>query len=122
MKNSTRLKLTNLNICPLNTMLDFDTELKAKHWNQRHVFPIDTYTCLLFVDLTFHKESTEEQLEMTGIRQKISISVIELSSNKELQRTSFYAYLPKATVKKTIQKKSPLNSPTSWSMTTSKLS
>lgn len=107
MKNSTKLKLTNLNICPLNTMLDFDTELKAKHWNQRHVFPIDTYTCLLFVNLTFHKESTEEQLEMTGIRQKISISVIELSSNKELQRTSFYAYLPKATVKKNYTKEIP---------------
>ena len=107
MKNPTRLNLTSLSVCPLNTMLDFDTELKAKHWNQRHVFPIDTYTCLLFVDLTFHKETTEERLEKTGIRQQISITVIEAASGKELQKDSFYAYLPKATTSKRYTKEIP---------------
>lgn len=105
MKSITKLNLSQLKICTLNSGLDENSEFSICRWNQRHVFPISSDMPHIMAQMTFSKDTSSDQPNKTGIRKKISILIANLDSGFSISETSFYVYLPKDTTHKTYTKK-----------------
>lgn len=95
MKKTTTLNLSNLQICPTDSVLNQETEFSIKRTARRYTFLIDTSTTHMNIKLTFNKENSTGKEEKSGLRQRISVMLYDATKYEVISETSFYAYLPK---------------------------
>lgn len=109
MKKTTKLNLTQLRICPVDSGLNPEIEFSNNRWNLRHSFPLTVDMDFFAVQMTFTKElfSTYDD---QSIRRKITISIINPCENDdEVYRASFYIVMGKGIYQKCYRKDIELN-------------
>ena len=103
MKKTTTLNLSNLQICPTDSVLNQETEFSIKRTARRYTFLIDTSTTHMNIKLTFNKENSTGKEEKSGLRQRISVMLYDATKYEVISETSFYAYLPKGIEKRPME-------------------